>query len=396
MPFPISGRVQSIKISATKMMPMLAARCDAGKADPAEHCVSLGQGVPSFAPPGHVVEAVCQALRSDPAASKYSLQPGMPALRQAVAEHLHAAKGLRTNPDTETAVTVGAMEALLMAVLTLADTGDEVIVPAPCYPSHVEQVLLAGAKPVFAPCDPADWLLDPADVERLVTERTRAVILCNPSNPTGAVQDLDRIRGLAAVAERHGLAVITDETYDSLVYDGPEPISIATLPGMAERCVLVGSFSKTYALTGWRVGYCRAPRELMDEMLKVHDCTAICAPAPSQVAALAALTGPQDAVAQMREELGRRRDLACKRLDGMGRHFSYVRPAGAFYIMARYLFTDEPSQELAERLVREAGVITIPGGAFGPGGEGHLRLSFGGAREELETAFDRLAAFVAR
>ena len=395
MTIPISRRVRSIRISATKMMPMLAAQADAGK-EPGQGCVSLGQGVPSFAPPEHVLDAVCRALRDDPGASRYSLQPGMPELRAAVAEDLTGRKGVPTDPATETAITVGAMEALLMAALTLADSGDEVIIPAPCYPSHVEQVLLAGARPVFAPCDPADWLLDPDAVERLVTPRTRAVILCNPSNPTGAVQDEERIRALAEVALRHGLTVITDETYDSLVYEGPEPLCIASLPGMAERCVVVGSFSKTYALTGWRVGWCRAPKELMDQMLKVHDCTAICAPSPAQVAALAALTGPQDVVDQMRAALARRRDLACKRLDGMGRHFSHVRPSGAFYIMARYLFTDAPSQALAERLIREAGVITIPGGAFGPGGEGHLRLSFGGARDELDEAFDRLAVFVAR
>ncbi len=388
MSIPISHRVQAIRISATKRMPMLAAEVGG--------CVSLGQGVPSFAAPEHVVDAVCDALRSDPAASKYSLQPGLPALRVAVADHLTRNKGVPTDPATETAITVGAMEALLMAVLTLADRGDEIIIPAPCYPSHVEQVLLAEATPVFAPCDPGDWLLVPEVVERLVTPRTRAVILCNPSNPTGAVQDQERIQALAQIALRHDLVVITDETYDSLVYDGPAPVCIASLPGMAGRCVVVGSFSKTYALTGWRVGWCRAPQELMDQMLKVHDCTAICAPMPAQVAALAALTGSQDVVIEMREALGRRRDLACKRLDGMGRHFSYVRPAGAFYIMARYLFTDEPSQALAERLVREAGVITIPGGAFGPGGEGHLRLSFGAARDELDECFNRLAMFVAR
>lgn len=388
MPIPISRRVQAIRISATKMMPMIAAQVGG--------CVSLGQGVPAFAPPGHVLDAVCDALRSDPGASRYSLQPGMPELRAAVAEHLSGHKGVPTDPATETAITVGAMEALLMAVLTLADKDDEVILPAPCYPSHVEQVLLAQAKPVFAPCDPATWLLDPGVVEGLVTERTRAIVLCNPSNPTGAVQDEARIKALADIARRHDITVITDETYDSLVYDGPEPLSIASLPGMAERSVLVGSFSKTYALTGWRVGFCRAPRELMDQMLKVHDCTAICAPSPAQVAALAALTGPQDVVEEMRETLARRRDLACKRLDGMGRHFSYVRPAGAFYIMVRYLFTDVPSAALAERLIREAHVITIPGGAFGPGGEGHLRLSFGGARAELDECFDRLASFVAK
>lgn len=378
----ISRRVRSIRISETKLMPMIAAKVGG--------CVSLGQGVPSFATPGHVVDAVCRALREDPGSGKYTLQPGMPALREAVAGLLAREKGVRADPETEIAITVGAMEALLMAVLTLVERGDEVLLPSPAYASHVEQVLLAEGVPVAVPLRAADWGLDMEAMERAVTPRTKAVVLCNPSNPTGAVFPDAEVRALADFCVRHGLYLITDETYDSLVYDGPMPLSPASLPGMRERTVLVNSFSKRYALTGWRVGYACACAPIMAELLKVHDCTAICAPAPAQAAALAALTGPQEPVEAMRAALAARRELACRRLGELAPAFTCVRPGGAFYIMARYAFTDEPSLDLATRLIHEARVITIPGATFGAAGEGHLRLSYGADEAELDQAFDRI------
>lgn len=383
---PISARVQGIKISATKLMPMLAAASG-------RHCVSLGQGVPSFANPPHVVDALCARLRAEPGTGKYSLQPGDPALRRACAGLLAREKGLDSNPDTEIAITVGAMEALLMAMLTLVDKGDEVVVPAPCYPSHVEQVLLAEGKPVFAPLKP-DWSLDRDALAQAFSPRTRALILCNPSNPTGGVYSDDDVRYAAELCVKHDVTLITDETYDALVYGRLKPLSPATLPDMRDRVVAVYSFSKRFTLTGWRVGFCFAAAPLLDQMLKVHDCTAICAPTPAQAAALAALEGPQDYFENVVAALSRRRDLACSRLDALAPHFTYVRPEGAFYIMAKYRFTDAPSQQVAERLIREAGVITIPGGAFGPGGEGHLRLSFGGDEAEITECFDRIEAWL--
>lgn len=380
-----SRRVGRIRISETKLMPMIAAEVGG--------CVSLGQGVPSFPTPEHVVDAVCRALREDSAAGKYSLQPGMPALREAVAELLTREKGLRVDPRAEVAITVGAMEALLCAVLSLVEEGDEVLMPSPAYASHVEQVLLAGGVPVSVSAGPG-WGLDVAALEAAVTPRTRAILFSNPCNPTGAVFGERELRELARVAERHDLYVITDETYDSLVYDGPMAPSVAALPELAGRCVLVNSFSKRFALTGWRVGYAWASAPIMDQMLKVHDCTAICAPTVAQHAALAALRGPQEVFTAMRAALAARRELACARLDALAGALSYVRPAGAFYIMARTLFTDEPSRQLAERLIREARVITIPGSTFGAAGEGHLRLSYGAGEAELEEAFDRLSRWV--
>ncbi|QLA16659.1 pyridoxal phosphate-dependent aminotransferase [Desulfolutivibrio sulfoxidireducens] len=380
-----SRRAGRIKISATKLMPMLAAEVGG--------CVSLGQGVPSFATPDFVVDAVCAALRHDPAAGKYSLQPGLPDLRRAVAGLLAHEKGLHADPVGEILIAVGAMEALLAAMLVLVDRGDEVIVPAPSYPSHVEQILLAEGTPVFARLRP-DFSLDPEAVARAVTEKTRAIIVSSPHNPTGAVFAEPDLRAVADIAIRHDLTVICDDTYDSLSYDAPA-FSLAALPELRERLVAVGSFSKRFALTGWRVGHAFAPRPIMDQMLKIHDCATICAPMPGQIAALAALTGPQDVFTGFARTLARRRDLACRRLDALAGHLDYIRPAGAFYVMARY-HEDIPPMDMAVRLIREAGVITIPGDAFGPGGEQSLRLSFGAAETELNEAFDRLEEFFGR
>lgn len=387
----ISRRVQNIRISATKLMPMLAARIGG--------CVSLGQGVPSFPTPPHIAEAVSRALRDEPGIGKYSLQPGMPVLREVIAGRLAEEKGFAVDPVTEVGVTVGAMEALLMTMLTVVDRGDEVIIPSPGYASHAEQVLMAEGVPVYVPLRAADWGLDVEAIRAAVTERTRAVILCNPGNPTGTVYDEADVRALCALALERDFVIISDETYDFMVYDAagnpaPMPFSPASLPEMRDHVICINSFSKKYALTGWRVGYVAADKCWMDELLKVHDAAAICAPTVSQYAAFAALTGPQDCVDAMRTALCLRRAQTCVALDGMAEHFSYVAPRGAFYVMARYRFSHAPSPEVARRILEEARVITIPGGSFGPEGEGHLRLSFGGEQEELAECFGRLGAWV--
>jgi len=386
----LSRRVRQIKISATKEMPMLAAAVGG--------CVSLGQGIPSFKTPEHVVDAVCRALREDASAGKYSLQPGMPALRRAAADLLRAEKNLPADPEREVAITVGGMEGLLCAMLTLIGPGDEVIVPEPFYPSHVEQVLLSEGTPVFAPLRRADWSLDPEAVEAAISPRTKAIIISSPHNPTGAVWARADLLQVAELAIRHNIFVICDDTYDALTYDGEPAFSLMSLPELRRLLVGVFSFSKRFALTGWRVGFVWAQEPLLAQMLKIHDAAAICAPTPAQIAALASLAGPQDVFIAMRAELEKRRNLICERLSAMPR-MSHVRPRGAFYVMAK---ADLPagavadSRELAVRLIREARVITIPGGAFGPGGEGHVRLSFGGDEAEINEACDRLAAWPAQ
>ncbi len=378
----ISRRVRAIAASATKLMAQEAARLG--------DCVSLGQGVPSFATPAAVVEAVCRILRQDPASGKYTLQTGMPALRQRIARRLAEEKAVRIDPETELCLTVGGMEGLLATMLTLVDEGDEVILPSPTYASYIEQVYLAGGVPVFAPLDDR-WGLDVEAVRRAISPRTRALMLCNPGNPTGNLIDAAGVRALCELAVAHGFMVVTDETYEYLVYDGEEPpFAPLAEDRYRDRVVAIGSLSKKYALTGWRIGWVAANAALMAQIMKVHDATAICAPTPSQHAALVALDSDPAWLADTRRQLERRRALCCERLDRLDEFFCYVPPRGAFYVMARYRFSDESSQVVATRLLHGARVITIPGGQFGAGGEGHLRLSFGGEEDEINQAFDRI------
>ncbi|RUA03072.1 MAG: aminotransferase [Deltaproteobacteria bacterium] len=377
-----SKRVTQIHVSATKEMPVLASRVG--------NCVSLGQGVPSFSAPVHIIDSVCRMLRENPSASKYSLQAGMTELRHHISETLLREKKIQVDPDKEVLVTVGAMEGLMAAILTVVDRGDEVILPSPTYASHIEQVLLAEGTPVFVPLRATDWGLEVDQIRNAVTEKTRAIILCNPGNPTGAVFDDADVFALCELAVEEGIIIISDETYDFMTYGIPMPVSPASLPRFRKQVISVFSFSKKYALTGWRVGYITACEQLMAQIMKAHDASAICAPTPSQYAALAALSGPQTCVKEMCRALTARKELCCRRLDQMAGIFDYVEPRGAFYVMARYLFTDRPSRDVAIQILNEAGVITIPGGSFGPQGEGHLRISFGGEEEELNEAFDRM------
>ena len=377
----ISRRVRAIAPSATKNMAIEAARIGG--------CVSLGQGVPSFATPQAVVNAVCTVLQSDSSCGKYSLQTGMPALRERLARLLLEEKGIHADPETEICVTVGGMEALLCTVLTLVDEGDEVILPSPTYASYIEQIFLAGGKPVFAPLN-ENWGLDIEALLRAITPRTRAIMLCTPGNPTGNALSNDEIIAICELARQYKLYLICDETYDYLVYDGIARISPLSLPQYRERVVLISSLSKKYALTGWRVGWVTACQALMAQIMKVHDATAICAPTPSQHAALAALEVGSEWLAETKAALIKRRHLCCQRLDELGEFFSYVPPQGAFYVLARYLFSSDEAQTVAMRMLQEARVITIPTGGFGLGGEGHLRLSFGGEEAEINEAFDRL------
>ncbi len=377
----LSRRVRNISPSATKQMALLAAGIGG--------CVSLGQGVPSFATPPHIVEAVIRALREDPGSGHYSLQTGMPALRRQISQYMLREKNVAIDPEREVCVTVGGMEALLATVMTVVDEGDEVILPSPTYASYIEQVQLAGGIPIFVPLTSA-WGLDLAAISKAITAKTRAIMLCNPGNPTGTVFSDAETIALCKLAVTHNFVVITDEAYDYMVYDGGMPVNPLSIDAFRNHVISISSLSKKYALTGWRVGWVAAAGIWMEQIMKVHDATAICAPTPSQFAALAALDGDQECVAEMRDALVKRRTLCCVRLDRLQKYFSYVPPRGAFYVMARYLFQAASSQEVAIRLLQEAKVITIPGGAFGQGGEGHLRLSFGGELAVIDEAFDRI------
>jgi len=386
----ISRRVAQISVSAIKQMPVLARNVP--------DAISLGQGIPSFATPAFITEAVCDALRKDERIGKYSLQPGLTELKNEIAGHLERRKDIAVDPEKEIFVSCGAMEALAAGIATVVDRGDEVLIPTPNYASHIEQILFAEGTPVFVPLlEDQGWRLDVDGFRKAVTKKTKAIIICNPMNPTGAVFSKEDVMGIAQLALEKDLVVIADEAYDFLIYDSLPYLSFASIPELKDRLIGAFSFSKMYCMTGWRVGFMYASQKIIDQVLKVHDAFAICAPTISQYAALAALraTDGKDGegdrfIKNLVYALDERRKLTCSRLDRLGALFSYQRPKGAYYIFPRIVGTTMNAVELALRLLYEAHVISIPGNGFGPSGEGHIRLSFGGTEEEISRAFDRI------
>jgi len=386
----IARRVAQITVSAIKQMPVLASKV--------EGCISLGQGIPSFATPPFIREAVIEALRQNDAIGKYSLQPGLPALKEAIARRLQQTKGITINPDTELFISCGAMEAIAGGIATLIERGDEVLIPTPNYSSHIEQVLFAEGIPVFVPLiEEAGWKLDIEGFKKAVTKKTKAIVVCSPMNPTGAVFSEEELRALAEIALERDLFVVADEAYDFLVYDNYPHFSLASIPELKKNLIACYSFSKMYCMTGWRVGYMVASSRIIDQVLKVHDAFAICAPTVSQYAALAALraTNGKDGegdqfIRDLVAALASRREVTCSRLDKLSHLFAYEKPKGAYYVFPRIALPGLSSVELSLKLLYEAKVITVPGSGFGPTGEGHVRLSFGATENELEKAFDRM------
>jgi aminotransferase len=315
-------------------------------------------------------------------------------LREEIAAKLKRDNKIDASPS-EIIVTVGAIEGLAAAVMAVIDPGDEVILPSPTYSTHIRQVVIASGKPVLVPTVEAEgYRFDFDAIRNAITSRTKAFMYCSPNNPTGTVLTEDEIRQLADIALKHNLTVITDEAYEYFTFDDARHISIAALPGMAKHVISCFTFTKTYAMTGWRIGYLHADHEVIPQIAKAHIPFAICAPVVSQYAALAALQGPQDCVSQFRDHYLTTRNLMCDRLDCVPELFEYQRPEGSYLMFPRILARGgEDSASFCKRLLREARVSTTPGIAFGPTGEAHLRLSFCVPEEEINKAFDRIEAF---
>jgi len=384
----ISKRVRQIVISPIKEMSILA---DEFAKKTRGDIVSFGQGIPYFDTPAYIKRALRKALGEKDTA-RYTLEPGIPALRVSIAKNLEKTKHISSvDPFKEIMVSTGCQEAVACALAATIDPGDEVLLPSPAFASYSEQVLQLGGVPVFAPLnEKAGWTFDAAACEKKITKKTKVVLFSHPSNPTGMLFDQSDLESIARIARKYNLIVISDETYDFLTYEGKEHISIASFETMRDRVILCGSFSKRYALTGYRVGYAFACEGILDHMLKVHDALTICAPALSQKAALAALEGPQDSVKEFAKKFTLNRNLVCEELDAMNTVFSYHPPMGAYYVFPKAKNLKIPSFDLALKLLYEARVIVIPGAAFGAGGEGHLRLSFCCRPEEIKEGFRRL------
>ena len=396
----ISERVQRIVLSPIKEMSILA---DEVHQDTGAAIVSFGQGIPYFDTPEYIKEGIRAALQEKDTA-RYTLEPGITELRELVAKDLMARKGVENVKfSSEVMISSGCQEAVMCALVTVVDEGDEVLLLSPSFASYSEQILQLGGVPVFVPLDEErGWHLNKEALLEKVSPKTKAILFSHPSNPTGTVFAEEELRILADLAKEHDLVLITDETYDFLVYERKTHVSPASFSDIRDRVILCGSFSKKYALTGYRVGYAFAEQGIMAHMLKVHDALAICAPAISQKAVITALRGDQKSVAEFAEKLTENRELMCKKLDELSEFFEYQKPQGAYYILAKYPSTslragsksEMGSAELAVKILQEAKVVTIPGVAFGPYGEGHLRFSFACSPEEIEEGFRHLAGWI--
>lgn len=364
------------------------------RAKTGDDVISFGQGIPYFDTPSYIKKGIKAALEEKDTA-RYTLEPGITELRELVAKYLQKSRGIKKiDPQKEIMVSTGCQEAVACAIATVLDPGDEIILPSPCFVSYIEQTLQFNGKPVFAPLvEKGGWKLDLKKIEKSITRKTKAILFSTPSNPTGYVLSKEEAKLLARIAKKHDLIIIADETYDFLTYDGTKHFSLASLPDLRDRVILCGSFSKKYAMTGYRVGYIFAEKGILGHILKVHDALSICAPALSQKAAIAALKDSEKEVGYFVKKLTENRELMCRELDKLKDLFEYQKPKGAYYIFAKYKIPKINSFQMALKILYTAKVIVIPGAAFGPGGEGHVRFSFACSPKEIKEGFKRLIAF---
>lgn len=353
-----------------------------------EDVISLGVGEPDFVTPWHVREACFYSLERG--YTSYTSNKGLPELREAIADYL---RGFNLDYDPEElVVTVGGSEAIDIALRTLVCPGDEVLIPEPAYVSYNPCAILAGGRAVGIPTSAEDeFRLTPEKLREKITPRSKVLILCFPNNPTGATMSEGDLRAIAEVVIAHDLFVISDEIYAELTYDGRHA-SIASLPGMKERTVLISGMSKAFAMTGWRIGYAAAPPEILNAMLKIHQYTILCAPIMGQMAALEALRHGQAEKEKMIERYNQRRRLIVKGFRDIG--LPCHEPKGAFYAFPDIRPTGLTSEEFAERLLHHSRVAVVPGNVFGQGGEGFVRCSYATSIEQIQKALERIADFV--
>jgi aminotransferase len=357
-----------------------------------EGVISLGVGEPDFATPWHISEAAIYSIEKGN--TMYTSNLGMPELRRELSRYLKDEYGLDYDPATELLITVGVSEGVDLATRAILDPEDEVIMADPGYVSYNSCVVLAGGKPVMIPTYEKDnFELGAGDIEKKITDQTKAILIGYPANPTGAVMSRAKLEKIAEVARRHHLMIISDEIYSSLVY-GVEHTCLASLPRMKDSTILLGGFSKTYAMTGWRIGYAASNKDVISAMFKIHQYTIMCAPTMGQVAAIEALKSGDDSVREMVEDYNRRRLVMVRGLNKIG--LPCFEPKGAFYAFPSIKATGLSSEEFAEKLLIEEKVAVIPGTAFGEYGEGYVRCCYATSLDDIEEALKRMGRFVKR
>jgi aminotransferase len=357
--------------------------------------ISLGIGEPDFVTPDVIRQAGMASLTRGE--TRYTSNSGIYELRRAVIEKWAQLYGVEYDPEHECLITVGGSEALYLVLTAILNPDDEVLIPEPCFVSYEAEVVFAGGTPVpIATHVETLFQVTGAQLEASVTPRTKAILINYPNNPTGAVLTREYMTEIAAVAAKHDLIVISDEIYDRLVYSGQQHITFSSLPGMRDRTMIIGGFSKDYAMTGWRLGFALGPADILAAMRKIHQYTIMSASTTAQVAAITALTDPraEDAVQAMRESYDTRRKLIVSGLGSIG--LKAFEPRGAFYAFPDIRVSGMASDEFAMTLLEEEAVACVPGPAFGLGGEGYVRMCYATAQSQIEEALERMRRFVQR
>ncbi|MCC3355722.1 aminotransferase [Bacillus sp. REN16] len=378
----LSKKVQELKPSGIRRFFDLAVTM--------EGVISLGVGEPDFVTPWSIREASIQSIEAG--ITSYTGNAGLLELRQEISEYLHRSFGVEYSPQNEIIVTVGGSQAIDLAIRALVDPGDEVIIVEPTFVAYSPIVSLAGGIPVPVHTKAEnEFKLQPEEIEKVVTDRTKAIIICSPNNPTGSMLRKEELEAIAKIVEKHDLIVISDEIYAELSYEG-KYTSFSSIPGMFDRTILVSGFSKGFAMTGWRLGYSAAPRAISEAMLKIHQYTMMCASTMAQYGAIEALRNGLSDVEYMRKSYRQRRNFFVSSLQEIG--LSCHLPGGAFYAFPSIKETGLTSEEFAHRLLMEEKVAVVPGNVFGESGEGYIRCSYASSLEQLQEAVKRMGRFL--
>ncbi len=355
-----------------------------------EDVISLGIGEPDFVTPWHIREAGIYSLEKG--YTMYTSNSGMPELRQELASYLEIHYGVSYHPEHEILITAGSSEGLDLVLRAIINPGDEVVIPDPCYVAYPADITLAGGTPILIPTNEKNnFVIRATDIEAKITKKTKAILIGYPANPTGAVMSKKEADAIAELAKKHDLLVISDEIYARLVY-GVEHVCFPSLPGMKKRTLLISGFSKSHAMTGWRIGYVAADRRFIQALTKIHQYTLLCAPTMTQMAAIEALKNGESEVEKMVQEYNRRRRFMVKRLNEID--LSCFEPKGAFFAFPSIKATGMNSEEFAEKLLLAEKVAVVPGVAFGPCGEGFVRCCYATSLPNIEEALRRMDRFI--
>mgnify|MGYP001824209955 FL=1 len=359
---------------------------------------SLAWGIPSFPTPEYITNGVIEHLKHDEDIGKYALPDGLPELRKLVALKHERDTGVPADADAHVMITAGNMQGMYSLLHVITDPGDEIILTDPCFASHIQQITVCGGKPVFWPLDENNaWRLDIEALPELISRKTKAIIINSPSNPTGKIFSEANLLRVGELARMHQIMILIDDPYSQFTYNHKDQyFNLASVADLSEYFAYLFSFSKAYAMSGWRLGYMILPAHLKEQVIKVHDLNMICTPRVSQSAGITALSGKADHLIEFETAFYKRRELICQRLDELAHVFDYNKPEGAYYVFPRILAAHNNSHDFCLKLLDKTGVALAPGSAFGPSGENHVRMAYCVPEDTINRAFDRLTAYFSK